>query len=77
MSQPITNRVDDYLTTESELAQTSDIGAVLSILRSQRTSGKLTLELRDGGVRRISLTEKTKPLNDRESDEIRKILKMK
>lgn len=77
MNGDITERVDDYLITESVLPVRADIGEVLRILRSQKTSGTLKLELRDGGVRRIALQEKTKPLKISESDQVRKILGMK
>ena len=60
MSGVITAKVETFLLTECELSSQTDIGAVLYELRREKTSGTLKIELQDGGIRRISISKKTK-----------------
>jgi hypothetical protein len=51
----------DYVVTESVLDPSSVQGcAFVSKAREDKTTGRLTIDLADGGIRRVELTEKTK-----------------
>jgi hypothetical protein len=51
------------------------IEKLISVVRSQRTTGQLTLSLKEGGIRTIVLIERTRATSP-ERDKIREILGM-
>lgn len=68
-------RNNDYLVTETTIKPTISTDAILEHLRSRRTTGSLIFELIEGGVRRVTLSEKTRA-PERQRDEIRQLFGM-
>ena len=72
-AQPLVEKNTEYLITESVLRQKISFDQLMAILRGRRTTGQLTIELLDGGVRMMKLTEKTKA-SEPQREKIREIL---
>ncbi len=75
MTEDDLTRNSDYLLTESAIDQRIPLDAVLTHLKKRRTSGTLTVDLYDGGVRTVRLSERTR-MSEACRDSVRKILKM-
>jgi hypothetical protein len=71
----IIKKNEDYLITETVLDSSVSIEKLISVVRSQRTTGQLTLSLKEGGIRTIVLIERTRATSP-ERDKIREILGM-
>lgn len=65
----------DYLVTETTISKTISADKIVALLKARRTTGELCFDFRDGGIRKIRLSEQTKA-SESERDEIRKILRM-
>lgn len=64
---------DDFLTTEMLLKNDVSADSVLSIVSAKRTTGRLTFEFNSGGVRSVTLIQRTKA-DEKQREGIRKIL---
>ncbi|PWT73820.1 MAG: hypothetical protein C5B60_07665 [Chloroflexi bacterium] len=74
-AEEMIDRNNDYLVTETTIRAKISGDAILDHLRSRKTTGRLTFELIEGGIRRITLSEKTRA-PERQRDEIRQLFGM-
>lgn len=65
----------DYLVTETTIRKNISADKIIELLKARGTTGELCFDFRNGGIRKIRLSEQTKA-NESERDEIRKILRM-
>lgn len=65
----------DFLCTETSIKSATPAGRLLLLLQARSTTGRLTFDLIKGGVRQITLSEKT-PATESQREEIRRILDM-
>jgi len=65
----------DFLVTETTLLPTIAPETILTVLRARKTTGILTFELIEGGIRAVRVSERTKA-TEQERDRLRSILKM-
>lgn len=75
MTEDDLTRNADFLLTESAIDQKIPIETVIAHLRKRRTSGTLSVDLHDGGIRAVRLAERTR-MPESCRDSVRKILGM-
>ncbi len=75
MTENDLTRNSDFLLTESSIDKRIPLDTVLLHLVKRRTSGTLSVDLFDGGIRAVRLAERTK-MSEACRDSVRKILKM-
>ena len=64
---------EEFIVTETRLKSEVAPEVIISLLRAHRTTGSLTMEFFEGGIRNVFLSEKRKP-SETQRTEIRKIL---
>ncbi len=72
-SDTIIKKNEDYLITETVLDSRVSIEKLISVVRTQRTTGQLTLSLEQGGIRTIVLVQRTRTVSTN-PNKIREIL---
>lgn len=65
----------DYLVTETVFNSQASMREIQEFMQKMATSGNASINMGDGGIRRVQLTEKTK-LNDKQSREARSAIGM-
>ena len=50
----------DYLVTETTLDPNAPVEQVVTAIRERKTTGRLIFDLSQGGIQKVSLTERTK-----------------
>ncbi len=68
-------RNSDFLLTESEIDKRVSIDEAIIHLLKRRTSGTLSVDFHEGGVRTVRLSERRR-MSEACRDSVRKILKM-
>lgn len=66
----------DFLVTETTLRHDLSADALLRFCKMRKMTGSVVFTIRDGGVRGVSVHERTKPLTEPESEKVRKDLGM-
>ena len=66
----------DFLVTETPVDPRVDVAQLLAYLRQERTTGDVVLHLIEGGIRDITMSEKTKASMEQRK-RIREILGMR
>jgi len=65
-----------HMETETVFRKDSPIADLVGLLRHRKTVGILRVDLSQGAVQKISVTEKTKPLTADEFEDVEEVLDM-